>query len=84
MNTVTPLVDGCGLSIALTARGDALEIGVCACPDKVPAVGDIAAGIALSVDILVSAAVKSPRGQGRSVVTEMTSHPANRPGRASR
>ena len=83
MNTVTPLSDGCGLSIALTARGDELEVSVCACPDNVPAVDEIATGIAISVDILASAAAKSPRGQGRSVVTEMTTHPANRPrGRA--
>jgi diacylglycerol O-acyltransferase / wax synthase len=53
-------------------------VSVCACPDNVPAVDDIATGIAHSVDILVAAAQKSPRGQGRSVVTEMTSHPVNR------
>lgn len=83
MNTVTPLSDGSGLSIALTARGDELEVSVCACPDNVPAVDEIATGIAISVDILASAAAKSPRGHGRSVVTEMTTHPANRPrGRA--
>ncbi|BBX45202.1 wax ester/triacylglycerol synthase family O-acyltransferase [Mycobacterium cookii] len=79
MNTVAPLSDGCGLSIGLTARGDELEVSVCACPDNVPAVDEIATGIAISVDILASAAAKSPRGQGRSVVTEMTTHPANRP-----
>ena len=84
MNTVAPLSEGCGLNIALTARGDTLEIGVCACPDNVPAVDEIATGIALSVDTLLAAAVKSPRGEGRSVVTEMTSHPANRPRGASR
>ena len=49
---------------------------VSACPDNVPDVSDIALGIAQAVDVLVAAAVKSPRGQGRSVVTEMTSHKA--------
>jgi diacylglycerol O-acyltransferase len=82
MNTVAPLSDGSGLNIALTARGDTLEVSVCACPDNVPAVDEIATGIALSVDTLLAAATKSPRGQGPSVVTEMTSHPANRPRRA--
>jgi diacylglycerol O-acyltransferase len=79
INTVAPLTDGCGLSVALTARDDVLGVSVCACPDNVPAVDEIATGIALSIDILVTAAAKSPRGQGRSVVTEMVSHPANRP-----
>jgi len=78
MHTVTPLVEGSGLNIALTSRGDELDVSVCACPDNVPAVDDIATGIAHSVDILMAAAQESPRGQGRSVVTEMTSHPANR------
>ncbi|CPR07098.1 diacylglycerol O-acyltransferase [Mycobacterium bohemicum DSM 44277] len=78
MHTVAPLAEGSGLSIALTSRGDELDVSVCACPDNVPAVDDIATGIVDSVDILVAAAAKSPRGQGPSVVTEMTSHPANR------
>jgi diacylglycerol O-acyltransferase / wax synthase len=78
MHTVAPLAEGSGLSIALTSRGDDLDVSVCACPDNVAAVDDIASGIARSVDILVAAAQESPRGQGRSVVTEMTSHPANR------
>jgi diacylglycerol O-acyltransferase / wax synthase len=74
MHTVAPLVEGCGLNITLTTRGEAIDLNVCACPDNVPAVDDIATGIADSLDILVAAARKSPRGQGRSVVTEMTSH----------
>jgi diacylglycerol O-acyltransferase / wax synthase len=78
MHTVAPLADGSGLNIGLISRGDVLDVSVCACPDNVPAVDDIATGIAHSVDILVAAAQKSPRGQGRSVVTEMTSHPVNR------
>jgi diacylglycerol O-acyltransferase / wax synthase len=78
MHTVAPLADGSGLTIALTSRGEQLDVSVCACPDNVPAVDDIASGIMNSVDILVAAARESPRGQGPSVVTEMTSHPANR------
>jgi diacylglycerol O-acyltransferase len=84
MHTVTPLADGSGLGIALTSRGDELDVSVCACPDNVPAVDEIATGIVHSVDVLAAAALETPRGQGRSVVTEMTSHPANRsrsPGR---
>jgi diacylglycerol O-acyltransferase / wax synthase len=77
MHTVAPLAEESGLNIALTSRGAELDVSVCACPDNVPAVDDIATGIAHSVDILVAAAQESPRGQGRSVVTEMTSHPAN-------
>ncbi len=78
MHTVAPLAEESGLNIALTSRGEELDVSVCACPDNVPAVDDIATGIVRSVDILVAAAQESPRGQGRSVVTEMTSHPANR------
>ncbi|MGB8390599.1 wax ester/triacylglycerol synthase domain-containing protein [Mycobacterium sp.] len=78
MHTVAPLAEGSGLGIALTSRGDELDVSVCACPDNVPEVDDIATGIVHSVDILLAAAQESPRGQGRSVVTEMTSHPANR------
>jgi diacylglycerol O-acyltransferase / wax synthase len=74
MHTVAPLREGCGLTIALTSHGDALDLSVCVCPDHVPAVNDIATGITESVDILAAAARKSPRGQGRSVVTEMKSH----------
>ncbi|MDT5145601.1 MAG: hypothetical protein QOC58_246, partial [Mycobacterium sp.] len=78
MHTVAPLADGSGLTIALTSRGEQLDVSVCVCPDNVPAVDDIASGIITSVDILAAAAQEFPRGQGRSVVTEMTSHPANR------
>jgi diacylglycerol O-acyltransferase len=74
MHTVAPLVEGCGLNITLTTRGEAIDLSVCACPDNVPEVDEIATGIAESLDILTAAARKSPRGQGRSVVTEMTSH----------
>ena len=74
MHTVAPLREGCGLTIAHSSHGDALDLSVCACPDHVPAVNDIATGIAESVDVLAAAARKSPHGHGRSVVTEMTSH----------
>lgn len=78
MHTVVPLQAGCGLTIALTSRRGVLDLSVCVCPDNVTAVGDIASGIADGVDILVAAARKSPRGQGRSVVTKMTSRATNR------
>jgi len=78
MHTVVPLQAGRGLTIALTSRGDVVDLSVCVCPDNVPAVDDIATGIAVSVDILVAAARQSPRGQGRSVVTKMTSHATKR------
>jgi diacylglycerol O-acyltransferase / wax synthase len=77
MYSVAPLVEGCGLNITVTPRGEALDLGVCVCPDNVPAVNDIATGIAESVQILLAAAKKSPRGHGRSVVTELTSHGTN-------
>ena len=73
MHTVAPPTDG-GLNITLTSRGDVMDLSVCVCPDNVPAVNEIATGIAESVGILVAAAQESPRGHGRSVVTEMTSH----------
>ncbi|HZU46345.1 MAG TPA: wax ester/triacylglycerol synthase domain-containing protein [Mycobacterium sp.] len=74
MPTVAPLLNGRGLNITLTSHRDVLDVSVCVCPDNVPAVDDIATGIAQSVATLVAAAQKSPRGQGRSVVTEMASH----------
>ena len=74
MHTVTPLLEGCGLTVTLTARGEMMDLSVCVCPDNVPEVDEIATGIVDSLDILVAAAHESPRGQGRSVVTEMTSH----------
>jgi diacylglycerol O-acyltransferase len=78
MHTVPPLAEGSGLNIALISHGEQLDVSVHACPDNVPAVDDIATGIGRSVDILVAAAQESPRGQGRSVVTEMTAHRADR------
>ena len=79
MHNLAPLAGGSGLNIALTSHDEELDVSVCACPDTVPGVDEIATGIAHSVDVLLSAAKESPRGQGRSVVSEMTSHPANRP-----
>jgi diacylglycerol O-acyltransferase len=78
MHTVTPLVEGCGLTITPTTHGAEMHLSVCVCPDNVPAVDEIAAGIVGALDILVAAARKSPRGQGRSVVTEMTTHASKR------
>jgi diacylglycerol O-acyltransferase len=78
MYSVAPLVEGCVLNITLTSHGDVMDLSVCVCPDNVPAVNEIATGIAESVGILVAAAQKSPRGQGRSVVTEITSHATKR------
>jgi diacylglycerol O-acyltransferase len=77
MHTVAPLAEGSGLNIAVVSRGRELDVSVCACPDNVPGVDDIATGIAHCVQELVAAAQESPRGKGRSVVSEMTSHPAN-------
>ncbi len=74
MHTAAPLEDGCGIQITLTSHGDVMDLCVCVCPDNVPGVDAIATGIAESVGVLVTAARKSPRGSGRSVVTEMTSH----------
>ena len=75
---VAPLAEESGLNIALTSRGEELDVSVCVCPDNVPEVDDIATGIVRSVDILLAAAQESPRGQGRSIVSEMSSHAANR------
>ena len=46
MHTVAPLTEGCGLNIAVIFHGDVMDVSVCACPDNVPAVNDIATGIA--------------------------------------
>ncbi|MEV3901763.1 wax ester/triacylglycerol synthase domain-containing protein [Mycobacterium sp. NPDC050551] len=74
MYTAEPLVDGCGLNITVTSHADSLDVCVSACPDNVADVDDIARGVAEAVDVLVAAAHRSPRGQGRSVVTQMASH----------
>ena len=73
-----PLVERCGLNITVTSHGDVMDVCVCVCPDSVPRVDEIAAGIVEAVDTLVAAAAESPRGKGRSVVSEMTSHTTKR------
>jgi diacylglycerol O-acyltransferase / wax synthase len=78
MHTVTPLLEGSGLTITPTTYGEETHLSVCVCPDNVPAVDDIATGIVDALDTLLAAARKSPRGQGRSVVTEMTTHSSKR------
>ncbi len=78
MHTAQPLVEGCGLNITVTSHADVMDLCLCACPDNVPRVDEIATGIVEAVDILRAAAAKSPRGEGRSVVTEITSHTTKR------
>lgn len=77
-HTVMPLPEGCGLTITPTTQGDEIHLSVCVCPDNVVAVDEIAAGITEALETLVDVARKSPRGQGRSVVTEMAAHSRNR------
>jgi diacylglycerol O-acyltransferase len=74
MHIAEPLVDGCGLHISVTSHADVMDLCLCACPDNVPRVDEIATGIVKAVNTLLVAAAQSPRGTGRSVVTEMTSH----------
>ena len=74
MHTAAPLVAGAGLNITLVPHGDVMDLSVCVCPDNAPAVNDIATGIVDAVGALLAAAQESPRGEGRSVVSEMTSH----------
>ena len=81
-HTVMPLPEGCGLTITPTTQGDEIHLSVCVCPDNVIAVDEIATGIVDALDTLVEAAHKSPRGEGRSVVTEMATHTRNRSTRA--
>ncbi|MGV0606882.1 wax ester/triacylglycerol synthase domain-containing protein [Mycolicibacterium sp. XJ1904] len=74
MYSSEPLTEGCGLNIGVTTHGEAMSLCVSACPDNVPRVDDIASGVAEAVGVLLAAAEDSPRGEGRSVVTELTSH----------
>ncbi len=78
MYTVSPLVDGCGLSVTLTRHSDVMDLSVCVCPDRVPGVDDIATGVIESVDILLAAAQQSPRGQGPSVITRLAERAKSR------
>lgn len=74
MYSAEPLAEGCGLNIGVTTHGEVMSVCVSACPDNVPQVDDIASGVADAVGVLLAAAEDSPRGEGRSVVTELTSH----------
>ncbi|MEO3761017.1 wax ester/triacylglycerol synthase domain-containing protein [Mycobacterium sp. B14F4] len=78
MYVIEPLVEGCGLNIGVTTHGDAMDVCISVCPDNVPDVEQISSGIGDAVAVLLAAAAQSPRGQGRSVVTEMTSHISKR------
>ncbi len=73
-----PMVQRCGLNITVTSHGDVMDLCVCVCPDNVPEVGEISAGIGDALGTLLVAAAQSPRGTGRSVVSEMTSHTTRR------
>ncbi|MCT7658312.1 wax ester/triacylglycerol synthase domain-containing protein [Mycobacterium deserti] len=74
MHYAEPLTEGCGLNITVTSHADVMDLCVSACPDNVPEVDDVASGIVEAVGLLRAAAGVSPRGEGPSVVTEMTSH----------
>lgn len=76
---VPPLEHGNGLSISITLHASVMDFSVCVCPDRVPRVDVIAAGIAESVDILLAAAQQSPRGQGPSVITRLRRRSRTRP-----
>jgi diacylglycerol O-acyltransferase / wax synthase len=78
MYSAPPLRDGRGLNITVNSHDDVMDVCVCVCPDNVRDVNDIATGIAESIRTLVGAAQRSPRGHGRSVVSEMTSHSTKR------
>jgi diacylglycerol O-acyltransferase / wax synthase len=74
MHTAEPLMERCGLNITVTSHADVMDLCLCGCPDNVPGVNEIATGIVEAIDTLLAAAAESPRGEGRSVVTEMKSH----------
>ncbi|OBB36152.1 wax ester/triacylglycerol synthase domain-containing protein [Mycobacterium sp. 852002-51961_SCH5331710] len=74
MYSAEPLVERCGLNIGIITHGEVMSVCVSACPDNVRCVDDIAGGVAEAVGVLLAAAEDSPRGEGRSVVTELSSH----------
>ena len=78
MYALEPLVEGCGLNIGVLTHHDVIDISVTCCPDRVPDVEYMSSGIADAMDALLAAAAKSPRGEGRSVVSEIASHSRNR------
>ncbi|TFV61485.1 DUF1298 domain-containing protein [Mycobacterium sp. PS03-16] len=78
MYVAEPLVDRRGLDVTVTPHGDVIDLCVGVCPDTVPDVDGIATGMTAAIDELCAAAGRTPRGEGRSVVTEMTSHVSRR------
>ena len=78
MYAIEPLVEGCGLNIGVLTHHDVIDVSATCCPDNVPGVEYISSGITDAVDVLLAAAGKSPRGEGRSVVSEITSHTRQR------
>lgn len=82
MYTAEPMADGRGLSVTATSHAGVMDLCVTVCPDVVPWVDDIALGIGDALQVLLDAAGRSPRGEGRSVVTEMTSYTPKRSRRA--
>ncbi|ULE34006.1 wax ester/triacylglycerol synthase domain-containing protein [Mycobacterium sp. IDR2000157661] len=78
MYSVAPLAEGCGLNVGIIGHGDVLDVCVTACPDNVPDVEYLCSGITDAIDVLVRSATKSPRGEGRSVVSELNSHASRR------
>lgn len=78
MHTADPLAEGCGLGIVVTSHDDVMDICLTACPDNVGNTAVVATGIRDAVAALLEAAHSSPRGEGQSVVSEMTSHNSRR------
>ncbi len=76
--TSAPLAHSRGLSLTVTTGTDIMDVCVTACPDNVAAIGEISEGIVDAVGVLTAAAMRSPRGEGRSVVTEMNSYSRRR------
>ena len=74
MHTAPPLLEGCGLNITVTSHNDVMDLCVCVCPRQRARGRRHRHRHAESVDLLVAAAHESPRGHGRSVVSEMRSH----------
>jgi diacylglycerol O-acyltransferase len=82
MYTAEPMAQRRGLNITVTSHADVMDLCVTACPDNVPDLDDFASGFSDALCALLEAAERSPRGEGRSVVTEMTSHTGKRSRRA--
>jgi diacylglycerol O-acyltransferase len=54
MHVAAPLIEGAGLNITLISHGEVTDVSVCACPDWVPAVDEIADGIGEAVGQLTA------------------------------